>query len=731
MRTPDLHRTAIAAAVLFLCTGFHGAVQAQSAAGAAGGNETVLQTVTVNASADASAEGLPAPYAGGQVARGGRLGILGNVDVMSTPFSSTAYTQALIQNQQARSVADVLLNDPTVRVARGFGNYQELYVIRGFPVQSDDMAYNGLYGLLPRQFVATELLERVEVLRGANTFVNGAAPGNGGIGGAINLVPKRAPEEALTQATAGLESGGQRYLAADIARRFGPDQRSGIRLNVARRDGGTAIDDEERELNLLSVGLDHRGSNFRLSADLGYQQHKLDRARPSVDIGPGFDVPRAPDASSNYAQPWSYSYERDVFGTLRGEIDLSQDVTAWAAAGMRRGVEDNALANPRIVGSGGATSTYRFDNARRDNIRTGEAGIRAKLKTGAVGHTLVASVSAFDGRERNAYALSDMAGFPSSLYAPVEVAAPPATALVGGSLRDPNLTNRNRLTSIAIADTLSFAQDSVLLTLGARHQKIRQTSYDFNTGLSTASYNKGSVTPVAGLVVRPAENLSVYANYAEALSRAPTPPATAVNPGEIFSPARSKQKEIGIKYDAGSFGAGLALFTTSQPQGLVDAANRFSVGGEQRNRGAEMTVYGTPARGVRVLGGLTFLDAEQKRTGTANDGRDVIGAPEYQANLGAEWDIPGVRGLTLSGRVLHTAAQYADAANTQKLPSWTRFDAGLRYVTTVGNQLVTLRGQIENLADRDYWASAGGYPGAGYLVLGAPRTFVVSASVDF
>ncbi len=71
------------------------------------------------------------PYAGGQVARGGRVGILGNKEIMDTPFSSNAYTSDLIQNQQAKSVGDVLLNDPSVRVARGFGNFQESYFIRG------------------------------------------------------------------------------------------------------------------------------------------------------------------------------------------------------------------------------------------------------------------------------------------------------------------------------------------------------------------------------------------------------------------------------------------------------------------------------------------------------------------------------------------------------------------------------------------------------------------------
>tara|TARA_R110000787_G_scaffold170689_1_gene283442 strand:+ start:131 stop:514 length:384 start_codon:yes stop_codon:yes gene_type:complete len=79
---------------------------------------------------------LTAPYAGGQVARGGRVGLFGAVNTMDTPFATTSYTEDLARNQQARSVGDVLQNDPAVRVSKGFGNFQELYVIRGFPVSA-------------------------------------------------------------------------------------------------------------------------------------------------------------------------------------------------------------------------------------------------------------------------------------------------------------------------------------------------------------------------------------------------------------------------------------------------------------------------------------------------------------------------------------------------------------------------------------------------------------------
>ena len=148
-------------------------------------NNDDIEHITV----DASQVELRDSFAGGQVSRGGRAGILGNLDMMDSPFASTNFTADIIREQQARSIADVLQNDPVVRVAKGFGNFQELYVMRGFPVYSDDMTYNGLYGVLPRQYVAAELSERVEVFRGASAFLNGAAPGGSGLGGSVNIVP--------------------------------------------------------------------------------------------------------------------------------------------------------------------------------------------------------------------------------------------------------------------------------------------------------------------------------------------------------------------------------------------------------------------------------------------------------------------------------------------------------------------------------------------------------------
>lgn len=736
MTKPLLQRTPIALAALLTL---------QLSALAQTAPEATLDTVTVRAaSADASAEGLSPAYPGGQVARGGRAGILGTRDNMETPFAITSFTNELIQDRQARSVGEVLQNDPTVRLARGFGNFQESYFIRGFLLSSDDVAYNGLYSLLPRQTIATELFERVEVLRGASAFLTGANPGGGGIGGAINLLPKRAPNEPLSRVTIGVH-GEQPGVAVDLARRFGPDGATGVRINAAFRDGESAINDEKSQLGLLAVGLDWRSRDVRLSGDIGHQDNRLKQTRTNVALGdfltPVTAVPRAPDTSTNWAQPWSYSNERDLFGTLRGEWDITSNVTGWAAYGARRSDEANSLANLTVTNaSTGGGYVYRFDNTREDKVATGEVGLRGKLRTGAVGHEVVAAYSTFRLSKDNAYAFDFGTQLPTNLYDPIAYPRPvfgPGTGY-GGTLSDPRLTGRTRLRSFALGDTLSVLDDSVLLTLGARHQTIDVTDYAYGTALETGRYTKSRTSPAIGGVWKASRQVSVYANYVEGLSAGETAPATSGgvpvdNAGESLSPYVSKQKEIGFKYDGGRFGGGVALFSTTRPRAFVNPANRtFAASGEDRHNGVEATMFGEATRGLRLLGGLTWLDARQKSTGDATtDGKRVIGVPRLQATVSGEWDVPGVRGLALDARLNYTGASYADNLNTLKVGSWTRVDAGVRYLTEVQGRLVTLRARVDNIADRSHWASAGGYPNAGYLVAGAPRTFSLSAQVDF
>ncbi len=721
MHHATFRRSALSAAVLVLAAA-QAHAQAQAAAAPASAASDV-QEVVIQASADASRSGLKAPYAGGQVARGGRVGLLGSEDVMDAPFAVTNYTAKLIQDQQAASLADVLQNDPAVRVTRGFGNFQQAYMVRGLVVYSDDISYNGLYGLLPRQYLAAQLVERVEVLRGASAFLNGAAPGGSGLGGAINVSPKRASAAPQTEVTVGLD-GGQLSEAVDVGRRFGADKSLGLRANVVHSEGDTSVKGERDKLDAALLGADWHVGGFRVSADLGTQDNHIRGATPNINVFGG--VPVAPDADKPIAQPWSYSHERDTFGTLRGEVDITSTLTAWAAGGFRDGHEDNQLEGVTIDGATGAQSLYGAANARKDTIKTGEVGLRGSFATGPVKHTVVGSFGAYQSVSKNAFAFSDFGGVSAgTLYDTTVIPVPDESYYTGGSKLDNPLTTLRVVTrSEALADTLSFADDRVLLTLGARRQQVEGTSFDYGSGsVLTPASTESRITPVAGLVFKLNKQVSFYGTYIEGLVAGDVAPANASNAGQAFKPYPTKQGELGVKVDTGRYGGTVSVFTSSKTNfGFV--GSQFGQIDTQHNRGAELSVYGEALPGVRVLGGASLLDAKLS-------GKQVIGSPKSQFNLGFDVDVPGVEGLAVNVRGVHTARQFADAANTEVVPSWNRFDIGGRYEFDVSGHEITLRAGVDNVANRNYWASAGGYPGQGYLTLGTPRTVSISGTFAY
>src|SRR5690606_2633410 len=142
-----------------------------------------------------------------------------------------------------------------------------------------------------------------------------------------------------------------------------------------------------------------------------------------------------------------------------------------------------------------------------------------RFVTGSVSHSVVLSASTSDLESNNAYALSSSVDtFTSNLYNPTPLAELPAADLfVRGTLANPLKTEASNNTSFAVADTIGFAEDRLLVTLGARHQKIETQSFDYNSGEQIATYDDSKVTPVMGIVYKATENMSWYGNYAENL----------------------------------------------------------------------------------------------------------------------------------------------------------------------------------------------------------------------
>ncbi|KAF1072190.1 MAG: Ferrichrome receptor FcuA [Pseudomonas citronellolis] len=685
-----------------------------------------MGSTTINGEALRNGE-LPPSYAGGQVARGAQLGVLGNQDMQDVPFSFASYTAKTIQDQQAQTVGDVLLNDASVRQGYGYGNFAQVFVIRGLPLNSDDLSLNGLYGVTPRQIVGTEALERVELFKGPSAFINGVTPTGSGIGGTVNLQAKRAEDTPTRSVTVDYSSDGRIGEHLDLGQRFGEDNRFGARLNLAQREGETGVDDEQQRYKLFSLALDYRGERLRVMTDMGYQKQRINQGRPVVFLGSAVtSVPHAPDAKSNYGQAWTFSQLEDTYGMGRIEYDLNEHWMAYASAGVKHGRENGTYSSLTLQDHDGTAKGGLLAVPRDEDNRSVMAGLNGKFDTGPVSHQTNFSLAGIWAEQRAAYRMS-LTGYPTDIYDSQPVSEPAAN-YAKGDYNDPGITGKTRNRSMAASDTLGLFDERVLLTVGVRRQSIGTDGWDYD-GNRTSNYDETLTSPVYGIVFKATDYLSLYANRIEGLASGPTAPSTASNSGDVFAPIRTKQVEVGAKLDFGSYGGSLALYRIEEPFSVTDPTTKvFGIDGEQRNRGVELNLFGEPIDGLRLLAGATWIDAELRNTaGGANDGNQAVGVPTFQYNLGADWDVPGVQGLALNGRMLRTGGQYVDAANEQSIPAWTRFDLGGRYRFKVEQREVTLRANVENVANTAYWASTIG----GYLTQGDPRTVKLSMTVDF
>lgn len=694
-----------------------------SGAAAQGASRTVeLSEIVVEGQRSPSE--VPPAFTGGQVATGARLGLLGNTEAKKSPFSASSYTEQFIRDRQARTASEALALDPSVRATQGTNAPFDSFYIRGFPINegtSGEIAFDGVYGVAPSLRVFSDYAERVEALKGPSAALMGVSP-NGGVGGVINIVPKRAQED-LTRVT--LDYGSTARLGAqlDLARRFGANREWGVRVVTSLHNGDTPVDRQSERAAVGSLALDYQGDRFRAWLYVLAQNDRFHAPLRPFFLRAGSSVPSAPSGRRNLTQPWEYSDVDDRGGLLRMEYDVTDKVTLFGSIGRSQtDVERYFASAPTILNGLGDTSTVpQFYDLGVDR-QTYEGGLRAKFDTGFIRHQLTLQASLYD--EDTSRYLSPAAGtYLSNIYNPVS-ASYIKPSILGSRARLSDST----LTGLSAADTLSVLDERVLLTLGLRRQSIEAHNYVSNVGSLASTYDKSATTPFAGLVVRPWESVSFYGNYIEGLSRGDAAPATATNSGEILAPYVAKQVEAGVKLNFGQIGGSLSAFQITRPTGELSPSLRFAQTGEQRVRGLELSAYGKLTPDIKLLGGVTLLDGELTKTATvANLGNTPIGVPRIQLNLGAEWDVPWVAGLSVNGALVHTGRQYVDTANTQALSDWTRLDLGLRYATEVIGKKTVFRANVTNVTDTKYWAGVASF---GTFTQGAPRTYLLSMSVD-
>ncbi|WP_246856505.1 TonB-dependent receptor [Acetobacter vaccinii] len=672
---------------------------------------------------------LPPTLPGGEIARGGQLGMLGNKDVMDTPFSTTSYTAEFIQNRQIRNIRDALKDDPSIRGTWATGSAgNEQVMIRGFSIPTSGISFGGLYGMLSTSSVLTELAERVEVLRGPGALMNGMSP-DGNIGGTINIVPKRAHDKALTRVeadyTSNLQFGGQ----ADVGRRFGKEKQLGVRLNGMIRSGPTAIARSDLKTALVGAGVDLRLRHVRLSTDFGYQYREIDGVLPYLALGAGVPVPDAAKVPQNLGASWGYNRTEDIFGVFRAEVDIFRNVTAYGSVGVHDSTFEGIYpASVTLTNQNGTASTSKpLAIADHDRNITADVGVRGKVETGPVTQNIVVSANRYNLVRDEAWGFS-ASGYPVNIYKRSYI--PRSDISVPGNLP---LYSSSTLSSLAFADTISALDKRIQVTAGLRVQRVQSANFSATTGLKTSSYDKTALSPAVMAVFKPLKNVSIYGNWIQGLQQGSVVGTTYANAGEIFAPYKSTQYELGVKADFKKIILTFDVFQISQPSTVYDVVtNIMSLNGEQRNRGLELNIAGEIVHGLHATGGLMLIDPVLKKTqGGLYNGQRAPNVSPINFNMGLDYSIPFVKGLSVNTDIIYTSSQYIENPSPRRsVPGWVRLDMGARYVmpnpaTDAGK--ITLFLNVDNVTNARYW-NAGGYNN---LTLGAPRTFRFAVAADF
>lgn len=658
------------------------------------------------------------------------VGPLGERPILDTPYSVSVIPAELIQNQQATSLTDLLKYLPSTQMqARGgmdVGRPQS----RGF--QANVVESNHLDGLNVAGTTAypMEMLERLEVINS----LTGALYGPASPGGNFNFVQKRPTDTPLRRFTFGYTGKSAFSVHADIGGRIGETGAIGYRVNLLNEDGESYVKDSTIRRKLASAALD-----FHLSKDTVVELNASHYEFVKKGLPGGFSY------AATVALPGAFDPTRAGYGQSFSGLDLETNTIStrlkhrfndkWhVSASLGRQIVDRGMTSQsnRVNGNGTYTPSISVSVPGRFTINSYNVTLNGQAQVWGLTHDLVfgATGYAWDIYGARVASRSVLPNTSLPLNQP-GVFPIQDMSTSGGTYHSGNTTQRTFLAG----DTITFNPQWSVLAVGS-FSEILSSSYT-RTGAKTDDPTSRGFSPTVALMYKPRPNINTYISYADSLEAGGVAPDNTANEGELLSPYRSKQFEAGVKVDMHGLQAGVALFTIKRPFAYTGADNVYRTQGEQRNDGLELSLNGAVTKNISLYSGITFLNPKLGNTSSAlTKDKLMVGIPKIQASALAEYRVDAVNGLVLTGNVHYTGRRAGNDTNTTWAAGYTTFDAGMRYAHNVFGKETVWRLAINNLTNKQYWASI--FPGnvngtnsAANAFLGTPREVRASVSVSF
>ncbi|WP_293776116.1 TonB-dependent siderophore receptor [uncultured Oxalicibacterium sp.] len=690
--------------------------------------------------------------------------------LVDTPQTVQIIPKEIFNEQGARNLTDVLRNTTGISFnagENGFGSSTANFSLRGFDTSAnifvdgfrDSNSYNR----------DTFNLEQVEVVKGP-----AADNGRGGAGGYVNLESKSPKLQNFTNATASFgwdeyQSDNRQRITADMNRIL--SDTSAFRLNLLTEDSGVA-GRKHAQVNSLGIAPSIAfGIGTPTTVTLSYQhvtqKDRPDFGTPAASI-PGMFAydPRAAGASrdnfygflSDYDDTKSDSFLAKVEHRITPNITLSNH-TRWVQTD--RDARFAVFQGQPYTPATQTITTNRAGYQRKNTSIANNTNLSVHLDSGGVKHHFAMGVELSreeaDGRR---FELGPNSA--TNLFNP----NPSRTAANLATLGNTNV----KVDTVALYgyDTIEFnPQWQLTGGLRAEHYKVAIGNINANGTPSDGDGYKVSETTFGGklgLVYKPATNGSVYVSYGQSA----LPPGSFLSTPDISRPdanafpgligqnnqgskvQKATNIELGTKWDLMEkrLSTTAAVFRTERSN--IGMGRTAFVGyGKQIVQGIELSALGTVTKAWTVSGGVTLLDTKRKHSaaidnnlrntgdyGTAlsTNGDELAFTPKVTANLWTTYRIQ--ERWTVGGGVQHVGTTYVGRPDNAdrviknglygKIPSYTLLNLMTSYQV---NPKLTLRFNIDNVTNETY--VMGSSWNGRRVMLGAPRTFLVSADMKF
>ena len=615
------------------------------------------------------------------------------VEVIDVPQTVSIVTDEDIRKQGFRQVGDIIRYTPGVNTSQGEG-HRDAVVFRGVRstadfyqdgVRDDVQYYRSLYNV-----------EQVEILRGPNALLFG----RGGTGGILNRVTKKAMVgENFGSFDFGIDSFGGNDLAADYNVETGTN--TALRFNIhsdALENHRDHYDGDRLGFNpTMRVELSP-ATTLDLSYEYADHERFIDRGIPTYNGEPeeAFEKVTFGDPKIN-----TTTLEADIF---RGSLNHDFSDTSKGVFSITSSEFEKMYRNLYASGYDGQTTVtmdgYEDPTERENLIISGN--LINELTFGSTKHTLLIGTEMIDTENSNlrydtywSTTQKDKESFTITRPMDFSVNVDGVATSVDFATKLKSKTESDiEVTSFYIQDQIDV-NESLKLMLGARVDTFDITVKDIKSGTSQ-SREDDEVSPRAGVIFKPADNVSWYVSYSESfLPRSGEQFKKLTADAARLDPDVFENTEFGVKWSITPdiyFTA--AYFDSEQTQAVRDSetGENSEIVGLQVD-GFELELKGDVNEKLSIAIGVTSMDGE---TSSGGEPREI---PETQSSLWATYQVNDRFGLGFG----FTHQGESNISNNKPglvLPDYTRVDLAAYYMIS---DEWSMQFNVENLTDELYF----------------------------